>query len=334
MTIDGWTTTSVQGVGQILLSPWGAKSCLAESPEAIVEILRALASRNEDWQITTQPDPHGQNSLLQIDVSAMDRVLRLDPVGGYMQVQSGALMKTIEDAANGEGFTIGPIPKHLEEKPLYQVLAHQFVVRPSPRYGSFRDGILAVQAALVDGLTACALAPRRAMGPDLLRCLLAGPTSPGILTDCHIHVWPLPTHEMGLKIAAPSRHDALRLMQVIRQDGIRPSAWCAYPETSEWRLEIQLAETYELDDIRGRIEAHAQPLRVLEAESTLVGTENSTYSWTAQANASRASVADVRPGEILVESSVCPSSNTGDRWAAYYDVYTTALALRDRGVEP
>jgi hypothetical protein len=35
-----------------------------------------------------------------------------------------------------------------------------------------------------------------------------------------------------------------------------------------------------------------------------------------------------------VESYICQSSNTSDRWAAYYEAYTTALALGNRGVEP
>lgn len=328
MSPRDWVPTNLDGLGQIHVSSSGAKMCRLESPEGTAEILKALVHLDLDWRLTNRPDPAALDAVVQIDISAMDRVLRLEPQGGYMHVQAAATLGAIQAAAKSEGFTIGPVPAHLREKPLYEVLGYEFQVRPSPKYGAIRDNVLAIQAALADGLTECALAPRRAMGPDLMRCLMAGVGNPGILTDCHMHIWPLPKHEGPLTIACPTQADAVRVMRSIRQDGIRPSLWHARSEKDRWVLDIYLEETYELSNIRSRVVSHAHPFAVSDMDDPWPDDGYERVGWVAENEGEGASVVDVRPGEFLVQMSLETSTDPHEPWDTYFDIYSSALKTR------
>ena len=125
-----------------------------------------------------------------LDMAPLSAVRSIDAADGAVHVEAGATWGAVQGRLAEQGLTLGPL-LGLGEEAIVESLAGRWDRRPSPRYGFLRDGLLALRAALPSGVTRCAVAPRRATGPDLARLPVGAGHRAGLITDVHLRVWPV-----------------------------------------------------------------------------------------------------------------------------------------------
>ena len=183
----------------------------------------AIAVRSRD-HAPRDGDPPG---ALYLEVGGLDALRAVDEESRVVRVQAGIRWQVLERQLRAHRLTLGPMPAWLFDRTVLDSFAADDRLRPSPRYGQLTEATLAVQAALPSGaVTRSAVTPRRATGPDLVRCALGTGLTAGMVVDLHLQVWRYPTQQAvransfgGWEAA----HDAAARLS---RAGVRPAWWC------------------------------------------------------------------------------------------------------------
>lgn len=208
----------------------------ARTPETLPNILAAIGGAS--WRPVVGDDDADAEWL--IDVGGLDAVRSVEPDSGVAHVETGCTWQALERKLAGRGLTLGPIPRGLNGRTIGETLAEGHVLRPSPRYGSERDGLLALRTALPSGLTACAVAPRRATGPDLGRVPVGADHRAGLLVDVHLRVWPREEARGWRRLRFRGWNEARAAAMALWGEGLRPAWWCLRRDRRQVALEMEL----------------------------------------------------------------------------------------------
>lgn len=231
------------------------------APSDAARVLRLVGDRV--WR-PTRGRPVEATPGVWLDVSTMAQVRSIDRVGGVVHVHAGATWGEVEAAAQASGLTLGPL-LGLGGETIVESLAGAWDRRPSPRHGWLRDGLLSVRTALPAGVTRCAVAPRRATGPDLARLPVGAGHRAGLITDVHLRV--LPIADVTGRVASARGWDEARgLAMAAWRAGCRPAWWCLRRNGRrvELRASVPTAEVGRYDVATG-----AEPAAVDEPEAPL-----------------------------------------------------------------
>ncbi len=218
----------------------------AATPEALPGILAALG--DAPWRATFGAPPAdanananaGADGLCLIDLGGLDAVRSVEPDNGVAHVEAGCTWSGLERTLAGRGLTVGPIPRWLAGRTVGETLSDGWTARPSPRYGRLRDGVLALRTALPTGLTGCAVAPRRATGPDLGRLPTGAGHRAGLIADAHIRVWPQNTERAWRRLKLRGWNEARAAAMAIFSEGLRPAWWCLRRDRRQVALELEM----------------------------------------------------------------------------------------------
>lgn len=159
-----------------------------------------------------------------LDMAPLSAVRSIDAADGAVHVEAGATWGAVQGRLAEQGLTLGPL-LGLGEEAIVESLAGRWDRRPSPRYGFLRDGLLALRAALPSGVTRCAVAPRRATGPDLARLPVGAGHRAGLITDVHLRVWPV-VAVVGRQVRFRGWNEARAAAMAAWGAGCRPAWWC------------------------------------------------------------------------------------------------------------
>ena len=253
-----WIRAEDPIAGEVWSTLHGQSVCAVATTEDAVALLYALSRAGRRWETVVGRDSLAASGMdpavLYLDVSAMNSMVSMSGPGGYVQVQIACTWGHLEQNLKQEGYTLGPLPAALIDTPLIKSLGETGCVRPSPRYGSLRDSFLAVQAALPTGVTQCALAPRRAMGPDLARATMGPGGDAGVLTQVHLQIWGRPLHRARFEVQFSSRAAGVAAMWRMADAGVRPAVWCLRGGESQYVLELELEERYPVTGLIERLQ--------------------------------------------------------------------------------
>ena len=132
------------------------------------------------------------HSAITLDLSAMDRLIEVDPVSATATVEAGITGPELEKALQAKGFTLGHHPQSFEFSTLGGWIAHRGAGQGANRYGRAEDWLVGVKLATPRGLLVTGDFPASAAGPQLKDLVLGSEGIFGIVTEATIRLHAIP----------------------------------------------------------------------------------------------------------------------------------------------
>lgn len=165
----------------------------------------------------------GSNALI-IDMSAMSRVLAVDPESLVFTSQAGIMGPALEAELAQHGMTLGHVPQSFHFSTLGGWIATKGTGQFSTLYGGIEERLLAVEAVLADGSVVRSKAsPRSSAGPDWWRMFMGAEGTLGIITDATLSAFPVTTLARWQCFEPASFDQGLDLLRRMMHAGIRPA---------------------------------------------------------------------------------------------------------------
>ena len=165
----------------------------------------------------------GFAGLLALDLAALDRLLRLDPVSRTATFEAGVRAPDAERMLAAEGFTLGHFPQSFEYASLGGFAATRSSGQASAGYGRFDRMVAGLRAATPVGTLDAGRAPESAAGPDLRQVLLGSEGAFGVITELTLRVRPAPAARRYTGWTFASFDDGARALRALAQDGPLPT---------------------------------------------------------------------------------------------------------------
>ena len=131
-------------------------------------------------------------SAITLDLSAMDRVIEVDPVSATATAEAGITGPALEKALQAKGFTLGHHPQSFEFSTLGGWIAHRGAGQGSNRYGRAADWLVGAKLATPRGLLVTGDFPASAAGPQLKDLVLGSEGIFGVATEATVRVRAMP----------------------------------------------------------------------------------------------------------------------------------------------
>ncbi len=132
------------------------------------------------------------HSAITLDLSAMDRLIEIDPVSATATAEAGIYGPALETALQAKGFTLGHYPQSFEFSTLGGWIAHRGAGLGSNRYGRAEDWLVGAKLATPRGLLVAGDFPASASGPQLKDLVLGSEGIFGIITEATVRIRSLP----------------------------------------------------------------------------------------------------------------------------------------------
>jgi alkyldihydroxyacetonephosphate synthase len=186
------------GARGVAVTPWGLGSSVTGAPLPV----------------------HGGVAL---DMTAMSKVLFLDPANLMVRVQAGKLGLELENEMQAHGFTLGHSPQSLDRSTVGGWVACRGTGQFSSRYGGIEDLVVALSAVLPTGeLVETPMVPRAAMGPDLRHLFIGAEGTTGVIVDVTLKLFPLPELRLLEALRFEAVEAGVGAMREITRAGLRP----------------------------------------------------------------------------------------------------------------
>lgn len=180
---------------------------LAEAPDAIVyprggdEVLAVLALASKR-RIAVVPFGGGTGSLsgargpfdsvIALDLSAMDRLIEVDPFSHTATAEAGIAGPALEKALRAQGYTLGHMPESFEFSTLGGWIAQGGAGQAANRYGSVSDWLIAAKLATPRGLLAAGSTPAAVDGRQIKDLVVGSEGAFGAVTEATLRLNRLP----------------------------------------------------------------------------------------------------------------------------------------------
>ncbi|PRY22808.1 FAD-binding oxidoreductase [Pseudosporangium ferrugineum] len=164
----------------------------------------------------------GYAGLVALDLSRLNRLLRLDRTSRTATFQAGVRGPRAEELLAAEGFTLGHFPQSFQYATLGGFAATRSSGQASAGYGRFDQMVVGLRAATGAGTLDLGRAPQSAAGPDLRQLMLGSEGAFGVLTELTLRI--RPAREIRYAgWAFPSFDAGLRAVRALAQDGPTPA---------------------------------------------------------------------------------------------------------------
>jgi len=163
---------------------------------------------------------------LVIDVKKMNRVLLLSVEDSYVVVESGILLRKLEEFLNEKGLTIRHIPQSYPEAAVGGLIATLSIGQYSTKYGGIEDLVIDMEVVAPDGTILPMrrnIVPRASTGPNLKHLFMGSEGQLGVITKAALKVFPIPPHEYKMAYAFDSFEDGIKAMREIMLSGFTPA---------------------------------------------------------------------------------------------------------------
>jgi glycolate oxidase subunit GlcD len=133
-----------------------------------------------------------------LDMRNMNRVLKVDPVNWYVQVQPGISLWDLNAELKHHGFFFPPDPASSYICTVGGAIAEGSGGLRCVRYGTMKDWVLSLRLVLPSGKVAKfgEPLPKNRAGYDLLHLIVGSEGTLGVITEAHLKIIPLPTVPM------------------------------------------------------------------------------------------------------------------------------------------
>jgi len=244
---------------------------------------------------------------ISLDVSRMDRVLRIDAEDLTVTVQPGVTRKQLNEALRHEGLFF-PIDPGADAS-LGGMAATRASGTNAVRYGTMRENVLGLRFVAANGeiVRTGSRAKKSSAGYDLTRLLIGSEGTLGVITELTVKVHPLPEAVSAAVCFFPGIDAAVRTAMQVIQLGV-PIARCELLDTNAIRA----------------VNAHDQ-LGLKEAPMLLMEFHGSEAGVAEQAAVVQGVAADF--GGEAFEWATTPEARTR-LWTARHHAYLSGLQMR------
>ena len=171
-------------------------------------------------------DGAGHAGVVSLDLTAMDRVLEVDPVSRAARIQAGALGPVLEDQLRPRGYTLRHFPQSFE----FSTLGGWLATRSGGHYATLHthidDFVESIRAVTPIGVSESWRLPGSGAGPSPDRLLLGSEGILGVITEAWMRIQERPQHKASASVtfAGPdATRDAFGAVRAIAQSGLHPA---------------------------------------------------------------------------------------------------------------
>jgi len=135
-----------------------------------------------------------RDGAIVVDMKRFDRILKVDPVNWYVDVQPGVVLDDLEHALQAEGFFFPPDPASSFLCTVGGAIATGAGGMRCVRYGTMKDWVMALRVVLPTGeVTSLGEPlPKNRAGYDLVHLFVGSEGTLGIITQATLKILPLP----------------------------------------------------------------------------------------------------------------------------------------------
>ena len=284
----------------------------AESTEEVAEVVR-LCARHKVPVIPfgTGTSLEGHVAALRggicIDVSRMNRVLRVSPEDLDVTVEAGVTRKQLNEHLRDTGLFF-PIDPGADAS-LGGMTATRASGTNAVRYGTMRENVLSLTVVLADGrvIRTARRARKSAAGYDLTRLMVGSEGTLGVITEVTLRLYGIPEQISAAVCPFPSVKQAVDTTVLVIQAGI-PIA------------RVELLDALQMDAVNrySKLDYTVAPTLLFEFHGTKRGVEE-------QIEMVRDFAAENGGSEFRFASSM---EERNKLWQARHDGYYAVLALR------
>jgi D-lactate dehydrogenase (cytochrome) len=263
---------------------------------------------------------------ISIDLTRMNRVLKLNAEDLTVTVQAGVTRKQLNEEIKSTGlfFPIDPGA----DATLGGMSATRASGTNAVRYGTMRENVLGLQVVTASGevIRTGTRAKKSSAGYDLTRLMVGSEGTLGVITEITLKIYPIPEAISAATCSFPSIESAVRATIQVIQLGV-PIARCELIDAHT----VRMVNAHSKLDLREEpmllMEFHGSPMSVKEQAETVqeIATEHGgqafewattpearTKLWTARHNAYFAAIQS-RPGCRAISTDTCvPISRLAD----------------------
>ncbi|KQW45419.1 MULTISPECIES: FAD-binding oxidoreductase [unclassified Roseateles] len=244
---------------------------------------------------------------ISLDVSRMNRILRIDAEDLTVTVQPGVTRKALNEALKHEGLFF-PIDPGADAS-LGGMAATRASGTNAVRYGTMRENVLALRFVAASGevIRTGSRARKSSAGYDLTRLVIGSEGTLGVITELTVKVHPLPEAVSAAVCFFPSIDAAVRTAMQVIQIGV-PIARC----------ELLDANAIKAVNAHDRLGLKEAPMLLMEFHGSEAGV--------AEQAATVQDVAADHGGEAF-EWATTPEARTR-LWTARHHAYLSGLQMR------
>ncbi|MGI6879008.1 FAD-binding oxidoreductase [Microbacterium sp. gxy059] len=160
-----------------------------------------------------------------LDVSALDRILSIDPVDGVAHVEPGVITADLDRAARARGLFYAPDPGSVELSTIGGNIATNAGGLRGAKYGVTRDAVLALDVVLADGSLVRVGRPtiKGVTGYDIASLIVGSEGTLGVVVGATLRLLPAPPETATAAAFFPSLDRAAEAVAAIAVSGARPA---------------------------------------------------------------------------------------------------------------
>jgi|YNPNPStandDraft_1061719.scaffolds.fasta_scaffold04516_3 alkyldihydroxyacetonephosphate synthase len=164
-----------------------------------------------------------QKGIVSLDLSRLNRVLRVDRLSRLARVQAGIRGPELEGALNQEGFTLGHFPQSFEYSTAGGWVATRSAGQQSTLYGKIEHMVLSVRMVHPGGVLETLTVPARAAGPDWNQIVAGSEGILGVISEITFKLQPLPLERRCGAFFFRSFEKGVDACREILQNGLAPA---------------------------------------------------------------------------------------------------------------
>lgn len=167
--------------------------------------------------------PLSEHGGVVIDISGMDKVLKLDKENLMVSVEAGKRGDVLEAELNTHGFTLNHSPQSLDRSTIGGWVATRATGQFSSMYGGTEDLLLALTVVIPDGrVVKTKQTPRAAIGLDTKSVFLGSEGTLGVVTEVTMKIFPQKSYRRLEAIEFDDVGSGVRALREITRSCIKP----------------------------------------------------------------------------------------------------------------
>ncbi len=163
------------------------------------------------------------NGVVSIDLTALDRVLEVDPVSLAACIQGGAAGPVLESQLAEHGLTLRHFPQSFELSTLGGWIATRAAGHFATVWTHIEDFLESARAITPSGVWESRRLPGSGAGVSPDRMLAGSEGSLGIITSAWVRVQPRPEHRSSAGVSFETFMDGAQCVRALSQSGLHPS---------------------------------------------------------------------------------------------------------------
>ncbi|HEX8086296.1 MAG TPA: FAD-binding oxidoreductase [Solirubrobacteraceae bacterium] len=167
--------------------------------------------------------PMVDGPAVSLDLGALDRVLKVDPVSRAARIQAGALGPALEAQLGEHGMTLRHFPQSFE----LSTLGGWIATRAGGHFATVEthidDLVESIRAIAPSGAWQSRRLPGSGAGPSPDRLLLGSEGILGVITEAWVRVRPRPLHRRSAGVAFDTFARGAEAVRELAQSGLQPS---------------------------------------------------------------------------------------------------------------